>query len=1051
MSRNATEPVIRVRRPGTALALAIVFLLPARPAAAGDERKGQTPADLEFFEKEVRPVLSARCQKCHGAQAQKGGLRLDSRTAALAGGSTGPAVVPGKPQDSLLVDAINYGDTYQMPPRSKLPEKEIAALTKWVERGVPWPAEHGPKPAAGGESFDLKERAKHWSFQPLRRVPVPAVKDGAWSTTTADRFVLAKLEAAGVRPAADADKRTWLRRASFDLIGLPPSPAEMAAFLADDSPEADAKVVDRLLASPHFGERWGRHWLDLVRYAETRGHEFDYPNPNARQYRDYVVRALNADVPYDEFVTEQVAGDLLSPPRRHPVEGFNESILGTGFWFLGEQVHSPVDIRQDEADRFDNMVDVMSKTFLGLTVACARCHDHKFDAISTKDYYALLGFLQSSQYGLARFDTSEQNRQVATDLAALRARYRRELLAALAKELRAAVDRLDERQLADALHPFAEQRPAVPDGTEVVLDFARLRAEDWMPDDVGFGLAPARAGNPIFGLDAKSPVAGFAPRAEARYDRAWDRLTIAADSENDPARLGAVLRAGRTVRTPTFTLKPGKVFYLVQGKGQAYASVDSHVMINGPLHGQTVLPIDAGEGYRWVAHDLSPYAGHRAHIEFSAVPGSDFGVSLIVQGERAPADAPATPAAFDKKQVLRVVDGLERDRLEETPELAALADWLVRHPERFGHEQGWWSGSTVASAFATEQARLLASARVESRLAAVMRDGSPEDEHVFVRGSHKVPGPVVPRRFLEALAGPSGLAVSHGSGRLELARQMTDPALDPFLPRVLVNRVWHHLFGRGLVASVDNFGVLGEAPTHPELLDDLALQFVADGWSVKRLIRSLMLSRTYRMASQADPAADKADPQDLWLHRMRLRRLEGEAIRDALLMVSGRLDHRLYGPSVPVFLTPFMDGRGRPASGPLDGDGRRSLYTAVKRNFLSPFLLGFDTPIPFSTVGRRTVSNVPAQALILMNDPFVHQEAKRWATQVLATGATPSARVAAMYESAFSRPPTEAETTACLEFVKRQAALSSGAADDPAAWADLAHLLLNVKEFIFLQ
>jgi hypothetical protein len=331
-----------------------------------------------------------------------------------------------------------------------------------------------------------------------------------------------------------------------------------------------------------------------------------------------------------------------------------------------------------------------------------------------------------------------------------------------------------------------------------------------------------------------------------------------------------------------------------------------------------------------------------------------------------------------------------------------------------------------------------------------MQDGDGVDECVFKRGSYKTLGDVVPRRFLEALAGPERLSVTHGSGRLELARQITNPAIDPFLPRVMVNRIWEHLFGRGIVPSVDNFGVLGELPTHPELLDYLADKFVKDGWSIKKTIRALVLTNAYRMSSQPTET-DKDDPQNLLLHRARLRRLEGEAIRDAILSVSGRLDLKMYGPSVPVHLTPFLTGRGRPADGPLDGDGRRSLYTAVRRNFLSPMMLAFDTPSPFSTVGRRTVSNVPAEALILMNDPFVHQQAALWAKRVLSQAGSDKERITRMYEDAFSRLPTDNELSACVGFLTSQAKAADKKPDDSAVWGDLAHTLFNVKEFIYIH
>jgi cytochrome c553 len=400
--------------------LLVVWGLMLAAAHAADD------AGVEFFEKRVRPILATRCFGCHsgkladGATEPKGKLRLDSREAALKGGDTGPAVVPGKPKESLLVDAINYGEPYQMPPKSKLPAEEIAVLTKWVEMGAPWPKDAAETADKDAKEFDLARRkAEHWCWQPLHSAAPPKVHNEGWIRQPLDRFILAKLEAKDLAPSPPADKRTLIRRAYFDSVGLPPTPEQVEAFVQENSPQAFAKVVDELLASPQFGERWGRHLLDLVRYAESRGHEFDYNVPNAFEYRDYVIRALNADVPYDQLVIEHVAGDLLEKPRLHPTEKWNESIIGTSFWFFGEWIHSPVDIRKDETDRIDNMIDVFSKTFLGLTVSCARCHDHKFDAISQADYYALSGYLQSASYRLARFETWESDRQVAKNIEAI--------------------------------------------------------------------------------------------------------------------------------------------------------------------------------------------------------------------------------------------------------------------------------------------------------------------------------------------------------------------------------------------------------------------------------------------------------------------------------------------------------------------------------------------------------------------------------------------------------------------------------------------------------
>jgi hypothetical protein len=1089
--------------------------------------------ESEFVETKVRPVLVQHCYGCHSGRAKKlrGGLRMDSREAMLTGGDSGPALIPRQPDKSRLIEAVTYKNVeLQMPPRGKLPEAAIADLITWVKMGAPWPKQ--PAPAGTGSTqsaFDLNERKRtHWAWRPIHPHNPPNVRNQNWSRDPLDRLILAKLEDKGLAPATPADRRTLLRRLYFDLIGLPPSPEETEAFLHDASLDAVEKVVDRLLSSPHFGERWGRHWLDLMRYAEARGHEFDYNIPNAYQYRDYVIRALNADVPYNQFVLEHLAGDLLPKPRLNPQQGFNESILATGFWFLGEEVHSPVDIRQDQADRFDNKVDVLSKAFLGLTVACARCHDHKFDAISAKDYYALFGFLQSSHYRLARFDSMEHNRRVAAELWKLRRNSRRKIQKALAEALRpgaerladyllaareamlshtdsprlteianahkldaailgrwiahlAAVEREDNDPLRDwakiAADPAAtvsrdpkrsaEQSRAplqvAAQQIHPVIDYARCKPHDWLTDGFAFGPGPVRPGDLCIEGDAAKPVLRFSEYAAAEKDAVWDVLKTAPGTQNDPEALGGVVRAGRTLYTPTFPLTTGKVFYLVKGSGFVFASIGSHIMIAGPLHAQVVRTVSTGERFQWIAHDLSAYQGQRIHLEFTPTGSAPFAVAQVVQGEQAPvletktgclrsrsADSNSLDAQARTYQhlFLDTLNSLAEDRLigsADAVDRAGLANWMIGHASLFGSVSP--AGNEVRD-FLIQQRNITERIRKESRLCVAMIDGSAENEYVFIRGSHKARGATVPRRFLEALAGPTPVTAVRGSGRLELAQQMIDPAIDPFLPRVLVNRVWHHLFGRGIVASTDNFGVLGERPTHPELLDYLADRFIKEGWSIKKLIRALVLSSTYHMSSQPDDAADRADAGNLLLHHMRRRRLEGEAIRDAMLMISGRLDRRLYGPSVLVHLTAFQEGRGRPASGPLDGDGRRSVYLAVRRNFLSPFLLAFDTPSPFSTVGRRTVSNVPAQALILLNDPFLHQQAQLWARRILAQPSSARERIIRMYESAFTRLPTETELAACLDFLNRQFAAQ---AREEATWTDLAHVLFNVKEFIFVN
>jgi Protein of unknown function (DUF1553)/Protein of unknown function (DUF1549)/Planctomycete cytochrome C len=1118
--------------------LAAISMLWPMPTFA--QHKPIAPEATEFFEKKVRPVLVQHCYECHSATAKKlkGGLLLDSRAGMLQGGDNGPALVPGEPDKSRLIEAVRYMNVdLRMPRNGKLPDAVIADLTAWVKMGAPWPDEKAVKKNTYS-TFDLaKRKATHWSWQPIRVPDVPKVKDDAWARSDIDRFLLAKLEAKGLKPATDADPRTLIRRLYFDIIGLPPTGAEVENFVkAWDA--AGAKrgavvedAVDQLLASPRFGERWARHWLDLVRYAESRGHEFDYTIPNAYHYRDYVIRALNSDVAYNQFVTEHIAGDLLKNPRLSLPSpsgrgaggegGFNESILGTAFWFLGEEVHSPVDIRQDQADRFDNRIDVMTKTFLGLTVACARCHDHKFDAISTKDYYAVFGILESSNYRLARFDTIAHNRNVAEQLWKLRKERGPELAKAVMTAVMPSVEKMDayllaasgleerskgmdpellkrwkaalaqaEKNEASPLHPFAKaaaekKRPAQEvfgpilkrwqahnslnlAAMQIVVDYREMSSKEWLPDDIAFGLGPMQRGDIVLGTNPIRPIARIIEQAGAERDRMWDGLRFAPGTLNESGSLGGAQRSGRTLRTPEFTVQHGNVYALVKGSGMIYAGVGQHIMIAGPLHGSLVQNFNTGGTFQWVNVNLMPYKGQRSHLEFTPNDKTDFALVAVVQGSKPPPPFVQSPnqlfavlAAnlFDQFDTKRDLQGLAEvyqdafvgiaariiERKDGSTTVAPLANWVMQNLDLFVAPASDAEKRIIVAAtpILEAQKKLLAQIKLESRLSPAMQDGSGTDEAVFIRGNPKTLGPVVPRRFLEALSGPDPLKIKVGSGRLELAQQMTNPSVTPFITRVYVNRVWHHLFGRGIVGSVDNFGVLGEAPTHPELLDFLADRFAKEGWSTKKLIRALVLTRAYQMSSTPDAKADDADPGNLLLHRMRIRRLEGEAIRDSILKVSGRLNPAMYGPSIPVHLTPFQDGRGRPGSGPLDGDGRRSVYLAVRRNFLSPFLLAFDTPSPFSTVGKRTVSNVPAQALILMNDPFVHSQADVWARRVLAQKTDDAARVRGMYLDAFARPPSDTELRACITYL--------GAAPDQRRWADLAHVLINAKEFYFVN
>jgi hypothetical protein len=1016
-----------------------------------------------------------------------------------------------------------------------------------------------PPDQPGYEPFDLSERRQHWAYQPVRATVPPTAQNADWPTSPIDRFILTKLEAAGLSPAAPADKRTLIRRVTFDLIGLPPTAEEVSAFVADESPDAFERVVERLLASPHYGERWARHWLDLVRFAETLGHELDFELFNAWRYRDYCLRVFNLDLPYDQFVIEHVAGDLLPEPRRHPTDRTNESIIGTGFWWLGEAKHSPVDVRQEQMERIDNQLDVFGKTFLAQTIACARCHDHKFDAISMKDYYALAGYLKSSRYQQAFIDPPDRFAAQAERLAAMRREARalasatvvaalelrggfsEYLLAAIKghasapaavagldpEKLERLIEALTQPELKSPQHPlytwvqlaggdadkrsFEGKRAALCRSLNELVQRARQAAESyilmdgfdaptfdrWSVAGDAFALGTTRAGDVVLGNGSDKPIAGVLCGGMAHSGLLSNRLEGA-------------------LRSETITIEKRYIHFRAAGLGSRInIVVDGFPVIRDPLYGRLAIELN-DETLAWRTVDLDMWKGHRAYIEIidSATPNLTKSLSpetaagkpgdgYVVVDEIRCSDDAAPPPEPPNRMNLAVLGDPPVDSVEELAQryAAACAHTVKRWAAgelRGGAEandwvtllNGLWQNrlldgdvgqasslpqnsqgrpaegpdvilaATVASGgTAREQlARLLDRYRqLEATipaptLALATADGSGEDERVLLRGNYRTSGEVARRRFLEVIAGADQPAPRQGSGRLELARRMVDSA-NPLVARVMVNRIWQHHFGAGLVRTPDDFGRMGEPPTHPELLDYLAAEFVRSGWSIKAMHRLMLASSTYRMSSSSDAAADTTDPQNKLLHRMPVRRLEAEAIRDAILAVSGGLDRAMYGPGVLPHLTPFMEGRGRPAlSGPLDGAGRRTLYINVRRNFLNPMLLAFDYPIPFSTIGRRSVSNVPAQALSLMNSPFVVEQSRRWAERILTrSDRSPTERVIDIYETAFARPPTSRELHDALTFLAEQSKRTGESAAEPRAWADLCHVLMNAKEFIFIN
>lgn len=923
---------------------------------------------------------------------------------------------------------------------------------------------------------ELEERLAHWAWQQLAPPTLPdAGRD--WALDPLDRFVHARLAQAGLAPAPDAERAVWLRRVHLDLTGLPPTPDEVLAFLADGRIDAYERIVDRLLASPRHAERLARHWLDLVRYAETKGHEFDYRIPNAFEYRDHVVRAFARDVPYDRLLVEHVAGDLLADPRRDE-HGANESVLGTGFWVLGTELHSPVDLAADRAARTADRIDVFSRAFLGLTVACARCHDHKADAIAQHDYYALAGIVESSRERQVRFESDGANRALAAELHALEREHEGPLRRALAADLAAAARAVEEllagplvlpdpslppwlapgawllraaslapqddplRVVAAALARLdlpAQDLPAPVQGARTLFDahgrLADPSTEPWIVDGPAFGPAPVPAGALRW---RGGRVVGVEPHAAARHDVLFDRLERDPLSELHEAGL-TWDGAGRTLHTRSFELHGGRLFVLLRGGAHVHAGIEGHRLVHGPLHGAGKRTWPAGEELAWRELDLRDYAGRVVHLEFTPTGGEDLALVQVVELDAPPAAPARRTRSVDAGELERAALALA-DPTNLTPRDARLLAWLLRWP---------LLGPTVPArseplraAYLARRAELEARLRTRSRLAPALIDGSGRDAPLLDRGDPNAPRAAVPRSFLAALDG-GALAVP-GSGRLELALRLVDGS-NPLPARVWVNRLWHHLFGRGLVASVDDLGAMGEAPTHPELLDHLAARLVESGWSTRALLRELCLSRTYRMASRATARGEELDPKNLLWHRANLRRLDAETLRDSILAFSGGLDPTPGGPSVPLHLTPFLEGRGRPGvSGPLDGAGRRSLYQAVRRNFPQPLLAVFDQPTPATTRGRRDVSNVPAQTLALLNDDFVLGECERLARSLVADARPRRELLAELVLRAYARP------AAAVELERLESFLDAHGGDPRAAWSDLVQALVLAREFRYL-
>jgi hypothetical protein len=807
---------------------------------------------IEFFEKKIRPVLVERCYECHSSQAKKleGALSLESREGVLKGGDQGPAVVPGDLDKSLLIRAIRYTDEdLLMPPKPKerLPKEVLADFEAWVKRGAPDPRV-GTAAAASGYSVDIEAAKKRWPYSPPVKPAIPVVRDASWPRTDIDRFILAKLEERTLAPADDADKRALLRRLTYDLTGLPPTPDEIDAFLGDPGTNAYETVIDRLLASSHYGERWGRHWLDVVRYADTAGDNSDYPIPQMYKYRNWVINAFNADLPFDQFIREQLAGDLL--PSNSVQEKYDK-IIATGYLANARRFGSRVSDYPQHLT-IEDTIDNLGRAFMGLSLNCARCHNHKFEPVTTEDYYALYGIFHSTRYPWPGIELEKKQR----DLVALAA----EDVVTAAKAER--------------------KRHEEPIAAEVKATEEAKKAADQLADAVGQRLEALRKQE----VPAEQ-MTEAEKEAEAAKKRAKDYAEVAK------------------------TAKKKKT------------------------------------------------------------------------------DLDNTPLPYDTAYAVSEGSKIENCKIQ-----------MKGDPERLGVE--------------------------------------------------------VPRRFPAVLGGQTLTSDAKGSGRRELAEWIAS-ANNSLTARVFVNRLWHYHFGRGLVPTPNDFGKQGKLPSHPELLDYLALRFIESGWSVKAMHRLILMSRTYQLSStERIQGLMAADPSNELFGRFNRRRLDAESIRDTLLVLGGNLD-RSIGDTHPFPPQKEWDfTQHKPFKAVYDSN-RRSVYLMTQRIQRHPLMATFDGPDTSASTGARPASTTTLQALYFLNDSFVHEQADRLATRIVSSRTDDDGRIELAYELLFGREPTADERQMAKDYFARLPAnAADGSSDDQVAakrWTSLIRVLLRTNEFVYLE
>ncbi len=1038
-------PSVRPSRQGRGHAL-LAVALPLLWAASR-----ATADDFEFFESRIRPILAEQCYECHSSQSKKlkGNLRLDTREGFLKGGDSGPLMVHGDPDQSLLYQAIHFQNPdRQMPPKGKLSEAEIADVATWIKAGAPYPGgpETEPDRPLEETASDPSIARPHWAFRPRQDPPVPAVEATGWATTAMDHFIQARQEARGLRPVSAADRRTLIRRATFDLTGLPPTPAEIEAFLHDTSSDAFAQVVERLLASPHYGERWGRHWLDVVRYADTAGETADFPIPVAYRYRDYVVKSFNHDQPYDQFIREQIAGDVLAAQGQG--EDYADQVIAPGYLAISRRFGFGESYNYHHLV-IEDTIGTLGKSILGLTIGCARCHDHKFDPISTADYYGLYGIFASSRYSFPGSEETKRPRDLVPllppdQVEALLSSHQAELavvdtdLEQLEAE-RAALDQEIQSRLAQTAAFQWDARLAsvsVPADSQNGAGNRALVEQLWT---ARFPVGSRRGIGWLVNSDLPVRVAGVS--AEASEFALHVTGGYVAPHVPNPATATITFEFDRPagIRAVEIVEHSNGISEIEVRTANSLADLEHHSTSLGVFTGS----LGAGP--------FPEFATNRFPILGGLTPRRYLRITVT---------RTALAQAFAAYRIFPYTWKGERVREVEiaTEQLEPVAGDL---PPPSAEEQAnlmAWEAATRRLNTALTEARQRRSA-LAARAPVIdqaysMGEGTPQNARIQRRGDPLNLSDEVPRKFLDILGGQTMPPEAAGSGRLELAGWLTDPA-NPLTARVMVNRIWQYHFGPGLVRTANNFGKQGRPPSHPELLDYLASRFIESGWSVKAMHRLILLSSTYQLASTGDSTNERLDPENEFYWRFNRRRLDAESIRDAILMVSGGLNR------TPAAGHPFppQDQWNFSQHQPFNAEyatRHRSLYLMTQRIRRHSFLGLFDGPDANESTAARAATTTPLQALYLMNSPFIHEEAARLAELITRTAAEDAERVRFSYRRALGRDPTPAEIAADTEYVQTylergEAPGSSVEQREEAAWASHARVLLTRNEFLFVD